>query len=316
MGEISRLHEADIVPFKPNDATDVSNEFNNIINNGVNDNFNQGTAAVYGGILPFSVVHNANRLDDLDDLIGNGSVPALDTRITQNETDIGELVAADVLIEGRLDDLENKTFLEIDASSHTIATGDEQTIRVIYSGNCSIASGDADDFDLGEEFTITATDETSRYVVLNMDSSFGDFSLDNIYITAYDSVRIRVASYDGGTNNFWHVTITPIPVARIVWTPAAGSHTVSTSLYPDRISGIWASVSSTDVITITMPLLLYVHERGYSWTAALRASGSSNVTIKEHASDGGATIKSIDGVDAWSGQIVPGSATEWYAIGS
>lgn len=94
MGEISRLHEADIVPFAPNDATDVSNEFNNIINNGVNDNYNAGTSDIYSGSNDISVIHNANRLEDIDDLAGGGALPALTDRVAQNEADILTNVSA------------------------------------------------------------------------------------------------------------------------------------------------------------------------------------------------------------------------------
>ena len=252
MGEITRLHEAEIVPFAPNDATDVSNELTNIVNNGVNDNFNrQGSATAYAGVEEISITENATRIDLTEDRLDDLDPASPDGRVSVNEDDIDTL-------EGRMDVVEGLLGMdafEIDAATYTITTGSYNTLRVVYSGSCTITSGDADDFNVGEVFTITATDSTTRYVLLNMDSTFGDFSLGAIYISAYDSVKLTVASYDGGANNFWHVTITPVPVDTIVWVPAAGStYNMGTNLYPERVKLIKAKARILQ-ITIVMPAL-------------------------------------------------------------
>lgn len=84
MGEISRQHEAGIEPGEVNDAAQVSAELDNIINDGVNDNWDrQGLGVAYGGASTISINENATRIDtNEDDITGHG------IRITDNEDDI------------------------------------------------------------------------------------------------------------------------------------------------------------------------------------------------------------------------------------
>ena len=316
MGEITRLHAADIVPFAPNDATDVSNELNNIVGPGVNDNYNAQTATVYdGGAEDISVVHNANRVLATETRLDLLDPASPDGRVSVNEDAIDALEAADIVIEGRLDDLENRTFAEIDVAAYTLATGDERRLRVVYSSNCTITIPNADGFDLGETFTITVEGDPSRYVHVIMADTYGNY-ITNLYLTEYDSLKLICCKFDSGGATKWNYQITPVPAPSIVWTPTVGAtNTITTSLYPDRVAGIWIP-PSTSATTVVMPLLLYVYDRGYSWVLDIDTSSGGDVYIKEHASDGGGNIIHIEDGESWAGNVVAGSAASYYPLGT
>lgn len=104
MGSIGRQREADIVPFKPNDATDVSVELNNIIGPGVNDNFDrEGVADAYVGTEDISITENATRIDLTEGRLDDLDPASPDGRVSVNEDDIADHEARVTVLEEYID---------------------------------------------------------------------------------------------------------------------------------------------------------------------------------------------------------------------
>jgi len=123
MGSISRLYKSGIYPNQPNDATQVALELDNIIENGINDNYTR-------------TVTNAT------------NVNSLTSRMSTAETSIADH-------EGRLDLLESGVtgYVEVTTPSYTITAGSPNDVCVSL-GLAYITLDDPSTFNNGERFFI------------------------------------------------------------------------------------------------------------------------------------------------------------------
>lgn len=313
MGEITRLHEADIVPFAPNDATDVSNELTNIVNNGVNDNWNAGTSDTYDGDPgdDLSIIHNANRAEAAEDRLDDLDLASPDGRVSVNEDDIDA-------VEARLDLLENATQHLVVTSSFQVEDDTAPVLRVIYaSAPVTITFADLSTFALGQEFIIEAS--LSTYVTT---VEFGSLSLVNgletIPLRHGDILRCEVA-LNNGSNRAWRIWIETAPEEPQVYTVAAGA----TYNMPDQSDPAWLKGVFVDALTananttVVMPPLAIGGERGDVYNFKIECEENREVLVYAHADDSSTLILRLTDYDdetEFAGQII-GTQSGWFAFG-
>lgn len=151
MGNISRLWPTGIAPGEPNDATQVADELDNIITNGVNENDGRITAAEL----------------ELDNLT---------PRVTTNESNIVTNSSNIALNSARITSLEAGStygYAEVTGTTYNITPGSDHVLAFTNAGNVTVTIDAIGGFTNGEKFTLHAGSTPDRYVRITNSALIG-----------------------------------------------------------------------------------------------------------------------------------------------